>query len=121
MKRVYETVLAANRAGFAAAQLGVACEAVDKAARDVITAAGYGPNFLHRTGHGIGIELHEESYIVSRQPASAGAGMTFSVEPGIYLAGRMGVRIEDIVVATPAGPLSMNDSPGVDRAVRLPF
>ncbi len=111
MKRVYDAVLAANRAGFAAAQLGVACEDVDKAARDVITAAGYGPNFLHRTGHGIGIELHEESYIVAGNKRPIGEGMTFSIEPGIYLAGKMGVRVEDIVVATGQGPLSMNDFP----------
>lgn len=111
MKRIYEAVLAANRAGFAAARLGAACQDVDKAARDVITAAGYGPNFLHRTGHGIGIELHEEPYMVAGNQRPLEAGMTFSVEPGIYLAGRLGVRIEDIVVATPEGPLSMNDYP----------
>lgn len=111
MKQIYNTVLAANRAGFAAAQLGAACEDVDKAARQIITEAGYGPNFLHRTGHGIGIELHEEAYIVAGNKRPLEPGMAFSIEPGIYIAGRMGVRIEDIVVATANGPISMNEYP----------
>jgi Xaa-Pro aminopeptidase len=82
------------------ARPGVTAESVDAAARQVITAAGYGDAFVHRTGHGIGVETHEEPYIVEGNSTVLEAGMAFSVEPGIYLAGRHGARIEDIVVAT---------------------
>jgi Xaa-Pro dipeptidase len=103
MKRVYETVKAANAAGRAAAKPGVTCEAVDKAARDVIEAAGYGEYFTHRTGHGLGLEGHEPPYIVAGNDLVLQPGMTFTVEPGIYLPGKGGVRIEDNVVITEAG------------------
>ena len=77
---------------------GVTCESVDAAARDVIAAAGYGEHFIHRTGHGIGLETHEEPYIVAGNTELLEPGMAFSIEPGIYLPGRHGARIEDIVV-----------------------
>ena len=109
MKRIYETVRQANKAAFDACRVGVTCEDVDKAARTVITEAGYGPNFLHRNGHGIGIELHEEPFIVAGNSRPIEAGMTFSNEPGIYIADRLGVRIEDIVAVTADGPVSMNN------------
>ena len=90
---------------------GVACEAIDAAARDVITEAGFGPNFFHRTGHGIGLEGHEEPYLVAGNGEPLAAGYAFSVEPGIYLEGRYGARIEDIVVCTDAGGESLNEAP----------
>lgn len=87
---------------------GVTAESVDAAARDVITAAGYGEFFVHRTGHGIGVETHEEPYIVEGNTTVLEAGMAFSIEPGIYLPGRHGARIEDIVVATDGGIERLN-------------
>ena len=71
---------------------------MDKAARDVIAAAGYGPNFLHRTGHGLGIDIHEAPYITASSDTVLDEGMVFSIEPGIYLAGRFGLRLEEIVI-----------------------
>ena len=90
------------------ARPGVTAESVDAAARDVIAAAGYGDAFVHRTGHGIGVETHEEPYIVEGNATVLEAGMAFSIEPGIYLSGRHGARIEDIVVATPDGIERLN-------------
>jgi Xaa-Pro aminopeptidase len=87
---------------------GVSCDAVDGAARERITAAGYGQWFLHRTGHGIGLETHEEPYIVAGNDLLLESGMCFSIEPGIYLAGQHGARIEDIVVCTEAGVERLN-------------
>ena len=89
----------------------IAAEAVDAAARRPIEAEGYGEAFFHRTGHGIGLEGHEEPYIVAGNREPLRAGMAFSVEPGIYLAGVYGARIEDIVVCGPDGPLELNESP----------
>ena len=103
MKRVYDTVKAANAAGRAAVKPGVTCASVDQAARDVIEAAGYGEYFTHRTGHGLGLEGHEPPYIVAGNDLVLQPGMTFTVEPGIYLPGKGGVRIEDNVVVTEAG------------------
>ena len=79
--------------------------------RDAIAAAGYGEAFLHRTGHGIGLETHEQPYIVAGNPLVLEPGMAFSIEPGIYLAGRHGARIEDIVVCTDDGAERLNTSP----------
>jgi Xaa-Pro aminopeptidase len=90
---------------------GVACEAIDAAARDVIAAEGYGDAFFHRTGHGIGLEGHEEPYIIAGNDEMLESGMAFSIEPGIYLSGRYGARIEDIVVCGPDGPDVLNESP----------
>lgn len=103
MRRIHETVLAANRAAIAAIKPGVSCGAVDKAARDVIEAAGYGAYFTHRLGHGLGIEVHELPQMASLVEDELQAGMVFTVEPGIYVPGVGGVRIEDNVVVIPDG------------------
>jgi Xaa-Pro aminopeptidase len=89
---------------------GIACEAIDAAARDLIEAEGYGQAFFHRTGHGIGLEGHEDPYIIAGNTEPLGQGMAFSVEPGIYLGGRFGARIEDIVICGPDGPDVLNES-----------
>ncbi len=88
--------------------MGVRCEDVDREARRRIEEAGYGEYFIHRTGHGIGLEEHEDPYLVRGNCDPLMAGHAFSVEPGIYLANRWGARIEDIVVATPDGPEPLN-------------
>ena len=90
---------------------GVACETIDATAREIISAEGYGENFFHRTGHGIGLEGHEDPYLVSGNDEPLAAGMAFSVEPGIYIPGRYGARIEDIVVCGPDGPIVLNEAP----------
>ncbi|MDM7830051.1 aminopeptidase P family protein [Cellulomonas edaphi] len=114
-REVHDVVRAAQQAGFEAVRPGATCQDVDRAARAVITDAGYGERFIHRTGHGIGTTTHEPPYIVEGEERPIEAGMCFSVEPGIYLPGRFGVRIEDIVVAFPPGhpqrALRLNDSP----------
>jgi Xaa-Pro aminopeptidase len=107
-RELYAVLQEAQSRGVAAARVGTSCEAVDEAAREVISAAGYGPAFVHRTGHGIGLEEHEDPYIVAGNVLPLAAGHTFSVEPGIYLSGRVGARIEDIVVATESGPRALN-------------
>jgi Xaa-Pro aminopeptidase len=107
----YEILYAAQRAAVAAVVPGRTAEAVDAAAREPITAAGYGEAFLHRTGHGIGLSTHEEPYLVTGNQLPLAPGMSFSVEPGIYLAGRHGARIEDIVVCTDTGVERLNTLP----------
>lgn len=107
---VHDIVEQANATGRVAAGPGVACEEVDRAARSVVESAGYGEYFIHRTGHGIGLEVHEHPYIVEGNSAILEPGMCFSVEPGIYLPGDFGVRIEDIVVCTNDGIESLNQS-----------
>lgn len=104
----YEILRAAQRQGVLAARAGIAAEEVDRAARDVITAGGFGAQFIHRTGHGIGIEEHEDPYLVSGNRTELQPGHAFSVEPGIYLPGRFGMRLEDIVVVGPDGPDPLN-------------
>jgi len=89
---------------------GVPCERIDGVARAIITARGRGPNFFHRVGHGIGLEAHEDPYMVAGNSEALRSGMAFSVEPGIYLEGRYGARIEDIVVCGPDGPDALNES-----------
>jgi Xaa-Pro aminopeptidase len=104
----YEVLLQGHLAACAAIRPGVTCEQVDAAARDVIAAGGYGEHFIHRTGHGIGLEEHEEPYIVAGNREPLEPGMAFSIEPGIYLPGRHGARIEDIVVCTQEGGERLN-------------
>ena len=105
---LYTAVQAAQAAAVDAAVVGTPCEDVDGVARRVIDEAGYGPQFIHRTGHGIGLEEHEDPYLVGGNCEALVAGHAFSVEPGIYVEGRWGARIEDIVVATAAGPEPLN-------------
>jgi Xaa-Pro aminopeptidase len=107
---LYEVLREAQAAACEAVAPGVTAEAVDRAARDVIEEAGYGERFFHRTGHGIGMETHEEPYIVSGNSEPLQVGHAFSIEPGIYIDGRWGARIEDIVVCTPAGGERLNRS-----------
>lgn len=107
-RRVYEIVRAANEAGIAAIRPGVPLSQIDGAVRKVITDAGYGPQFTHRTGHGIGLALHEPPDCSSVSEVLAQPGMCFSVEPGIYLPGKWGVRIEDLVVVTDTGVEVLN-------------
>jgi len=109
-RAVYAIVRAAQQAAFEAVRPGVAAQDVDRAARAVITDAGYGERFVHRTGHGIGLEVHEPPYIVEGNATPLETGMTFSDEPGIYLEGRFGVRIEDQVVVTPQGAERLNEA-----------
>lgn len=110
-REIHEVVLAAQRAGIAAVRPGATAESVDAAARTVIEEAGYGQYFIHRTGHGIGLDGHEDPYIVDGNRQFLQPGMAFSIEPGIYLPGEFGVRIEDIVVCTAEGADRMNCSP----------
>jgi D-alanyl-D-alanine dipeptidase len=107
---VYEVVRAAQQAAFEAVRPGAAAQDVDRAARSVIAEAGYGERFVHRTGHGIGIEVHEPPYIVEGNETPLAAGMAFSDEPGIYLPGRFGVRIEDQIVVTGDGAERLNEA-----------
>jgi Xaa-Pro aminopeptidase len=100
VRAVYEIVLEANRRGREAAVAGACAADVDRAARGVIEQAGYGPYFIHRTGHGLGMEMHESPWISAGSTTVLEPGMVFSVEPGIYLEGQFGVRIEDIVAVT---------------------
>ncbi len=104
----YAVLFEAEAAAVRAATVGTPCEEVDAVARRVITAAGFGEYFIHRTGHGIGLDAHEDPYIVSGNSLALEAGHAFSIEPGIYMPGRWGMRLEDIVVATIDGPDSMN-------------
>lgn len=97
-RRVHELVLRAQEAGYAAAREGATAESVDAVARQVITDGGYGEWFIHRLGHGIGLDGHEHPYLVAGNAEVLEPGMAFSIEPGIYLPGRFGVRIEDIAL-----------------------
>ncbi len=106
----YAVLRNAQRAAVESVRPGVTAEAVDAVARRLITASGYGERFIHRTGHGIGLETHEEPYIVAGNDETLRAGMAFSVEPGIYLPGKHGARIEDIVVVTPDGVEALNNT-----------
>ncbi len=107
-RRVYEIVKAANAAGVAAVRPGIPLREVDRAARDVIEQAGYGEYFTHRTGHGIGLALHEPPDVSQTTEEIIEPGMTFSVEPGIYLPGKFGVRVEDLVAVTEDGVELLN-------------
>jgi D-alanyl-D-alanine dipeptidase len=107
-RRVHDIVREAQEAGFRAVRPGAACQDVDRAARAVIAGAGYGEYFIHRTGHGIGVTTHEPPYMIEGEERPLVPGMCFSVEPGIYLPGRFGVRIEDIVTVTEDGGRRLN-------------
>ena len=115
---VHEIVRLAQQAGVDAVRPGVACQEVDRAARAVITDAGYGEQFIHRTGHGIGTTTHEPPYMIEGEEQPLVPGMCFSVEPGIYLPGEFGVRIEDIVTVTDAGAVRFNNTAHDLRIVR---
>ncbi|MBS2537656.1 aminopeptidase P family protein [Catenulispora sp. NF23] len=104
----FAVLLAAQTAQCEAVRPGITAEELDAVGRDLITAAGYGDKFIHRTGHGIGLETHEEPYIVSGSARPLEPGMAFSIEPGIYLAGKHGARIEDIAVCTADGGERLN-------------
>jgi Xaa-Pro aminopeptidase len=110
IREVHEIVRRAQQAGVEAVRPGVACQDIDRAARAVISDAGYGREFIHRTGHGIGVTTHEPPYMVEGEEQPLVPGMCFSVEPGIYLAGRFGVRIEDIVTVTEDGGRRLNNT-----------
>jgi Xaa-Pro dipeptidase len=111
LAEIHPIVERANAAGRAAVQPGSTAQAVDAAARSVIEASGYGQAFIHRTGHGIGMETHEPPYIVDGNTRQLKPGMTFTVEPGIYIAGLGGIRIEDNVVVTEAGVETLTTLP----------
>jgi len=110
-QKVHQTVVEANLAAQAAGAPGITCGEIDRAARAVIEAAGYGEYFIHRTGHGLGREGHEEPYIRSGNPMLLEPGMTFTIEPGIYFPNRFGVRIEDDVLITDSGLKSFSTYP----------
>ncbi|CAL9403407.1 M24 family metallopeptidase [Streptomyces sp. enrichment culture] len=109
-RRVHDLVREAQEAGFRAVRPGAACQDVDRAARAVIADAGYGEYFIHRTGHGIGVTTHEPPYMIEGEEQPLVPGMCFSVEPGVYLPGRFGVRIEDIVTVTGDGGRRLNNT-----------
>ncbi|WP_406494185.1 aminopeptidase P family protein [Streptomyces sp. NBC_01604] len=110
-RAVHDIVRQAQQAAFEAVRPGVPCEEIDRAARTVIEYAGYGEYFIHRTGHGIGVTTHEPPYLVQGEQRPLVPGMCFSIEPGIYLPGRFGVRIEDIVTCTETGGRRLNGTP----------
>ena len=104
----YAALMEAQAAGVAAGTVGTPCQDVDTAARSVLESAGYGEWFVHRTGHGIGMEEHEDPYMVQGNRTRIESGHAYSVEPGIYVPGKWGMRLEDIVVATDNGPRALN-------------
>ncbi len=116
----YAVLQRAQAAAVAAARPGVTAEQVDAAARDVLAEAGLAEYFVHRTGHGIGLSVHEEPYIVTGNSLPLESGMAFSVEPGVYRPGRWGARIEDIVIVTDDGALPVNERPHALTVVPLP-
>lgn len=106
--RAYEAVLAANQAALDAVRPGVACQEIDRAARGLLTDAGYGEAFIHRIGHGLGLSIHEEPYLLEGNTLPLAEGMVFSDEPGVYFPGKFGIRIEDTVVCTVTGGKRLN-------------
>lgn len=118
VRRVHEVVRLAQQTAFEAVRPGVTCGEIDRVARAVITDAGYGEWFIHRTGHGIGVTTHEPPYLTPGEPQPLRAGMCFSIEPGVYLPGRFGVRIEDIVTVTGTGARRLNNTDHALRVVR---
>ena len=116
-REIYEITKEAQQLAFEAIKPGVTAETIDEVARTYITQRNYGDYFLHRTGHGIGLDGHEYPYIIAGDQTVLQEGMTFSVEPGIYLKGKYGVRIEDIVVVTATGAERLNQFPRDLRVV----
>ena len=116
VREIHEVVRRAQQAAFEAVRPGVPCQEIDRIARAVITEAGYGEQFIHRTGHGIGVTTHEPPYMVAGEEQPLRPGMCFSIEPGIYLAGRFGVRVEDIVTVTESGGERLNNT---DHALHI--
>jgi Xaa-Pro aminopeptidase len=116
VQKVHDIVREAQQAAFEAVRPGIPCQEIDRVARRVITDAGYGEQFIHRTGHGIGVTTHEPPYMVEGEEQPLRPGMCFSIEPGIYLSGRFGVRIEDIVTVTDDGGRRLNNT---DHGVRV--
>lgn len=118
MKRIYDIVHEAQRTAIGRARSGVPCQEVDRAARQVITRAGYGEFFTHRTGHGIGLDIHEAPWLVEGNEARLEAGQVVTIEPGIYLPGRFGIRIEDDILITDTGADVLTD--GEPRLLETP-
>ncbi len=110
-RHLFGVLHAAQAAATRAVRPGVTPESIDAAARRPIEAEGYGDAFFHRTGHGIGLEGHEDPYVIAGNSEPLRDGMAFSIEPGIYLVGEYGARIEDIVVCGPDGPIALNEAP----------
>jgi len=110
VQQVHDIVRRAQQAAVEAVRPGISCQQIDRVARSVISDAGYGEQFIHRTGHGIGVTTHEPPYIVEGEEQLLVPGMCFSIEPGIYLAGRFGIRIEDIVTVTEDGGRRLNNT-----------
>jgi len=119
--RIYRIVREAYQAALEAVRPGVPCEDIDAAARRVIERAGYGALFVHRTGHGIGMSGHEAPFIVKGNREELKEGMVFSIEPGVYLPGRFGIRVENIVAVGPAGAVSLNADPPAELPVVEPI
>ena len=111
VRQVHDLVRRAQQAAFEAVRPGIACQEIDRVARRVIDEGGYGEYFIHRTGHGIGLTTHEPPYMVEGEEHELVPGMCFSIEPGVYLPGRFGVRIEDIVTVTEDGGRRFNNTP----------
>jgi Xaa-Pro aminopeptidase len=111
VRDTYAVLVEAQERAVQAARVGTSCADVDQVARAVIAAAGLGDRFIHRTGHGIGLDAHEDPYLVAGNDLPLQSGHAFSIEPGIYLPGRFGLRLEDIVVATDDGPERLNHAP----------
>ena len=107
---MHDVVREAQQAAFGAVRPGVACQEIDRVARAVITEAGYGEYFIHRVGHGIGVTTHEPPYMVEGEERRSSPGCASRIEPGIYLPGRFGVRIEDIVTVTEDGGRRLNNT-----------